>query len=188
MIIAKFGNENILCLLDTGSSISLMSREVFDKLKAQLKYKFLGRSVSISTINSQVKFTGCADVSFKINKQHYRHNLYLSRIAETSPFDAILGYDFISKYNVLIFSEMGCCKLKNEFIYFNEQSTNTNKKIRELFQNNLKLCKEIEENMNENILKNSELTKFINVPPFIPNREKQKIEDNKYKETIVTLS
>ena len=123
-IIAKFGNENILCLLDTGSSISLMSKEVFDKLKAQLKYKFLGRSVSISTINSQVKFTGCADISFKINKQHYRHNLYLSRIAETSPFDAILGYDFISKYNVLIFPEMGCCKLNNEFIYFNGSSKN----------------------------------------------------------------
>ena len=75
-ITAKFGNEDILSLLDTGPSTSLISKELFDKIKVKSKYKFLGRSVPISTINSQVKFTGCTDISFKINKQHYRHNLY----------------------------------------------------------------------------------------------------------------
>ena len=74
-IIAKFGNENTLDLLHTCSCISLMSKDLLDKIKAQLKYKFLGRSVSISIINSQAKFNGCANIYIKINKQHY--NLYL---------------------------------------------------------------------------------------------------------------
>ena len=151
----QLGDEKIACLLDTGSSISLLNKDLFDNIKSNIKYKFLGRSVSISTINSQVQFSGCVNISFKINKQHYKHNLYLSKIAPTSPFDAILGYDFMSKYNVLIFPEMGCCKLNNEFIYFNEQTNRPNKQITELFQNKLIECKQIQQDANEEILTKS---------------------------------
>ena len=111
-----------------------MSKELFDNIKQNIKYKFLGRSVSISTINSKVKFSGCASISFKIEKQHFRHHIYLSEIGENSPFAAILGYDFISKYNILIFPEMSSSKINNEFIYFHNHQPRDNRNITEIFR------------------------------------------------------
>ena len=168
LILMKFGEEEIPCLLDIGSSISLMSQELFDSVKQNIKYKFLGRSVSISTINSKVKFSGCASISFKIEKQHLRHNIYVSEIGENSPFAPILGYDFILKYNILIFPEMGSCKINSEFICFHNHQPRDNKKIKDIFQNHIHMKNLIEEKKNEEILKNSQLTKFINAPPFVP--------------------
>ena len=150
-----------------------MSKELFDNIKQNIKYKFLGRSVSISTINSKVKFSGCASISFKIEKQHFRHHIYLSEIGENSPFAAILGYDFISKYNILIFPEMSSSKINNEFIYFHNHQPRDNKKIKEIFQNHIHMKQLIEEKKNEEILENSQLTKFINAPPFIPENLKK---------------
>lgn len=169
------GEESIKCLLDTGSSISLMSKEVFDGIKNKIKYRFLGRTISISTINSQVQFRGCADISFKINKQHFRHNIYLSTISENSPFTAILGYDFISKYNILIFPDNGCCKLGNEIIYFNNHKPKSNQILPEAFTNTLEIENiSIEEKENDEILESSELTKFIDAKPFVPRKEETK--------------
>ena len=84
------------------------------------------------------------------------------------------------------FPKWDVANLINELIYFNNKITKSNKKISELFQNNLKLHEEILES-NEEILKNSKLTKFMNAPSFVPKDRRQKPTNEKSEEIIVTL-
>lgn len=71
MISVNF-KQNLVCmLLDSGSSVSLLTRETFDKIKSQVKVRYLSRSVKINTVNSELKFSACAEISFKIDKQFF---------------------------------------------------------------------------------------------------------------------
>jgi transposase InsO family protein len=118
-------------LIDTGSSLSIMSHQFFTDIKSFLHYKFLSRAVSISTINSVVQFKGCAEVSFKINGHFFKHPLFLVDIPSSQPFKGLVGMDFISKFGFVLNFEKNCMVYKNEEIplvntsltTFNENNT-----------------------------------------------------------------
>lgn len=172
--------------MDTGSSISVISKAFFDKFKDKLSYKNLStRPVTVTTINSEVKFHGCIDMSFKINKINFKHNFYISTLSKNSSFDALLGYEFITKHNVLIFPEMGFCKISNNFVYFNNHEGNKyNAQVSEIFQNNINaISKPAENRMNKNDLRN-----HVDARPFIPksaNPEIINIEDKPNDQTSI---
>ena len=92
-------------LIDTGSSVSFISQNLFNQLKQNLTYKHLATNVSLTTVNSKVHFSACIQTSIKIKNKSYRHNFYLVNIPLSSEFVGILGFDFVNKYYHLEFTE-----------------------------------------------------------------------------------
>lgn len=56
-------------LVDTGSSLSILGQNTFNKLKDKIKYKNLSSNVTISTVNSDVNFSSCIKMSLKLEKK-----------------------------------------------------------------------------------------------------------------------
>lgn len=101
VIIVSFGNFSCKFLLDSGSSISLVSSNIFNEVKSNTKVKFLSRRVNIRTVNSTLTFSACTEISMKINKNNFKQVFYVSDFSQHQ-FDGLLGFDFISKYNVIL--------------------------------------------------------------------------------------
>lgn len=93
---------NFPFLVDSGSSICIIDADFFHSIKSFIKYKFLARAVTISTINSDVKFSGCVDISFKINSLHFKHNFFLVNMPNKASFKGILGTDFLRKESLVV--------------------------------------------------------------------------------------
>lgn len=102
LIFINCNNEKLLMLVDTGSSISLISNQMFQKIKNHLSYKHIARNVTITTVNSKVKFYGCVQFTFKVGKLFFNQAFYTVDIDENSSFQGILGFDFIKKYNIIL--------------------------------------------------------------------------------------
>ncbi len=58
------GKESVTCLVNTGSSISLISIDKFNEIKKSITYKNIANNVTIST----VKFYRCIQFTFKVGK------------------------------------------------------------------------------------------------------------------------
>lgn len=70
----KFGTKIYPMVLDTGSSVSLLSRNVYEEIKQVTKSKILSRQVQIKTVNSVLQFSACSEISFKIGKHHFKNH------------------------------------------------------------------------------------------------------------------
>lgn len=97
----KFKHCIFIMLLDSGSSVSLLDKQAFENVRSSQKIRLLSRSVRINTVNSELKFTACAEISFKLDKQFFRHSFFISNL-ESHFFHGILGADFLKQHNVLI--------------------------------------------------------------------------------------
>ena len=121
--------NNVTFLLDTGSSVCLLSQNVFNNIKHILKYKHLSTSVSLKTVNSHIHFSACIQTSIKIQNKSYSHNFYIVDIPESSDFQGILGYDFINKYHIILDMHRNILEINNttvplHFAANNESLTN----------------------------------------------------------------
>lgn len=81
---------------------------------------------------------------------------------------------------MFIFPEMGCCKIKNDYVHFENHSTNKNiRKVEEIFQDTINFINS-KKPTPDKILEVSNLTKFLSVPPFVPkNHSKDGPNDSK---------
>lgn len=102
LINSKIADLDVTILLDTGSSVSIMSKVLFEKIKHCLKIRYLSRQVKITTVNSSVNFSACVEVPVKISSKCIKHPFYVIDMAEDSVFSAIFGYDFLRKFRVKI--------------------------------------------------------------------------------------
>lgn len=102
LVPAQLAKENISFLVDSGSSLSLLSADFFNNNKQYLKYKYLGSRVKIQTVNSQLYCQGSIECSLKISNNFYKHHFHIVELPPTSLFQGILGYDFIKKFNIII--------------------------------------------------------------------------------------
>lgn len=118
LINIQVAKTSISSLLDSGSSISVISKNFYDSVKNQIKSKLLSRHITITTINSAVQFQGCAEISFKIGQTFYRHPFYIIPLSNQSPFTAILGLDFMYKYGVIIDIKNSTINIKDKTIIF----------------------------------------------------------------------
>ena len=100
-------------LLDSGASVSVISKSYFDSVKDQVHFKRISTTVKIATVNSAVFCAGCIKLSFKIGKTNFKHNFFLIDVPETSKFVGILGFDFLKTHRVLI-------DLENSQVKFND--------------------------------------------------------------------
>lgn len=110
LINVVFGPNKYLFLLDTGSTVSLIPRSILEEIKVNNKVKFLSRAVKIKTINSDLAFSACTEITFKIDKNFFKNQFFIANF-QHEVFQGILGIDFISKYNLKI-------DTKNNMIHF----------------------------------------------------------------------
>lgn len=73
LINIKIADLDVTTLLDTGSSISIIRKILFDKIKHCVKIRYLSRQVKITTVNSSVKFSACVEVPVKISSKFIKH-------------------------------------------------------------------------------------------------------------------
>lgn len=99
-------------LIDSGSSVSLLPYDFFNNIKHKINYRNLSRNVRIRTINSDLNFYSCVEISFKIQKKFFKHSFYLSDIHSKS-FHGILGYDFITQFNVILLPHQNKCQIND---------------------------------------------------------------------------
>lgn len=186
VIPVQLNGEETPFLIDTGSSISLIAKKSFDQLKSNLTYKMLSRRVKIATISQQVEFNGCAEISFKVGKHRFRHPLYLFNLKSTANFTGILGFDFLRKFNVVIFPEIEACKIKHDFIYFSNRSSNSNSYISQQFNQvvNQMQATPVHDNSPQS---NINFKDLLDAPPFIPNSAIQQNSINEDSNPIVKI-
>lgn len=101
LINLTFGDKNFTFLVDSGASVSLLPKTTFEQIKDVVKVTYLSRKVNITTLNSTLEFSACTQISFKINNTHFRHQFYVTN-CDSFNFHGILGFDFMSKYNLNI--------------------------------------------------------------------------------------
>lgn len=101
LINTTFDSFNTNMLLDSGSSLSLLSLETYNIIKLLVKCKPLSRPVTIKTVNSDVPFSACVRIPFKINNRKFNHPFYITSL-NFNNFSGLLGYDFMMKHNTTI--------------------------------------------------------------------------------------
>lgn len=103
MVDLEFNKHLYTFLVDSGSSVSLLSKEMFEQIKENYKnkIKYLSRNVKITTVNSELHFLCCVELSFKIKNHFFKNIFYVAQFPHNT-FHAILGFNFISEYNVMI--------------------------------------------------------------------------------------
>lgn len=111
LINIQLANHNVLALLDTGSSISVIDQELFHNIKSFVTYKFISRKVVISTLNSKVDFSACVSISFKINSKHFKQHFFVTQLQD-KPFKALLGFDFLQANHVILDTHQATAKFK----------------------------------------------------------------------------
>lgn len=145
----------LTALIDSGSSVSLVPNYMFNDIKYQTKVRYLSRQVQIKTVNSNLKFFACAEISFKIDGHFFKQPFYIANFRQQS-FDCILGYDFIMKTNLLIDSKNLCVKFDDFTVSLLARSNdNTSNFVDKVNPLNVKL-------MNKCIIPPGELTQ-VNV-------------------------
>lgn len=111
-----FNDEPANILIDSGSSVSILCKSFFDNVKHKIKYKRLGTNVQISTVNSCVVFDACAEISFQINRQYFKHPFYIVSLENQSNFQAILGYEFMTRFQVKLTPQENNITIKDKEI------------------------------------------------------------------------
>ena len=118
IILVQLNKQSFPFLLDTGSSVSIVDNNFFSNIKSNIKARYLSRSVKISTVNSEVKFLGCVEFIIKISNKNFKHNFYIISLQNHTKFVGILGFDFITKFNIQIKPESNLCTFKDLSIPF----------------------------------------------------------------------
>lgn len=106
-------SHKIPFLLDTGSTVSIMNCEAFDFIKSNVKFKNLSNHVYIKTVNSTLACNKAIELNFKVGNSSFKHVFYIVNIS-SSNFSGILGYDFISQYNLQILPSQNLIRLNEE--------------------------------------------------------------------------
>lgn len=153
LIQASFGQTNLNLLVDSGASISILPREIFDSIKSNVTVKYLSRQVEINTINSAISFSACAEISFKIDKSFFKHHFFICNYM-SSNFHGILGFDFMNKYSLNIDTKNGQFNFNNFSVPFKStvqfNDSNDNEVIAHAF-----LQKKLTIEPNESVLVNA---------------------------------
>lgn len=86
-------------LIDTGSSICCISPELFEKIKAQQKIKYITRNCQIMTLTGEsVEYRACIELTLKIGNQKVSHEFFVTRHSFGKDYHSILGYNLFKKF------------------------------------------------------------------------------------------
>lgn len=90
-------------LLDSGSSVSLISYDTFQQIKQITKVKYLSRNVKLHSItNEQIPFECCVSFSIKINNKSIQQAFFVTRRGVTKKTNILLGFDFMKENHAIL--------------------------------------------------------------------------------------
>ena len=90
-------NESVLALMDTGAGVSLVSRDVVDKLKK--KHIIPTNKVIRNASGDEMLTSGKTKLTLTIGGKIYTHDFVISE-DRALPSQIIIGFDFMKRYNV----------------------------------------------------------------------------------------
>lgn len=97
-------------LVDTGSAVTLISKNVYEKL-GKIKPKLTEVSTILTTADGEpMKVMGASDLLLKLNNHGFIHSAI---VADLGNIAGILGLDFLSKYEVTISASQGTLTFPN---------------------------------------------------------------------------
>jgi hypothetical protein len=107
--LVNFGNLTVRSLIDSGSSVSLINKKIFEKLKP--KPKLSKTKICLKTVdNKQVNVLGFISVEVKLNNLKIFHQfVVVSNISQ----NVILGKDFLNSNGCRIFYDINCLMIQN---------------------------------------------------------------------------
>ncbi|GFT22624.1 retrovirus-related Pol polyprotein from transposon 297, partial [Nephila pilipes] len=104
MIHVNIADEQLIFLIDSGSSISLIPGHIFDTMKHKIQHKsYLSRQCKIKSVNdSEINFSCCVDIPIHVNNKRLRQNFFITKDIASSTFQGLLGYDFLLRNRITL--------------------------------------------------------------------------------------
>jgi len=109
-------NFKLRCLIDTGAYVSLIHKQIFQKLNP--KPKFIKDCPSIQSVNGgDLSVEGSAEIEFKFGKQSLKHKFY---IIDGINRNIILGRDWLKQNGVRIYFDLGYLRVGKTYVRLEE--------------------------------------------------------------------
>lgn len=111
----------VSALLDTGGAVSLISANLFEKIKENnVKFKYLGHRIRIQSFSgTTIPFNHCIQLSFKLQNAFTSGTFYVTENNFTASYNMLLGYDYLKTNQMVIDIEKKLLKFKNVKIPLN---------------------------------------------------------------------
>ncbi|XP_060561567.1 retroviral-like aspartic protease 1 [Ruditapes philippinarum] len=107
----KVGNVSVNCLVDTGATVTVISENLWLKLKSKNKITPFELSVS-STSGDLLKVKGQTEIDLRFKRHLYKTKVVVAEIGN----DVVLGLDFMQQYGVCIDVIRNTMKLKGHIV------------------------------------------------------------------------
>ena len=100
-------------LVDTGASVTILKREIFEKLPPSSKDKLEAVSLTLVTATGEsMPFIGSLNVDIVVGEHVFSHQILIADIQN----DGILGIDFLSSHKIDVLLSKSCLSVKNDII------------------------------------------------------------------------
>ncbi len=110
--IIRVRNNNIRCLIDTGSELTLLNKNIYDKLL--VKPKIEKNKLMLQSANgSDITVLGKINLDFKIQGLKFNHTFI---VVEGLTRSAILGRDFLRTNNVRLYFDLDKMRIRGVYI------------------------------------------------------------------------
>ena len=109
-------NFKLRCLIDTGADVSLIHKQIFQKLNP--KPKTIKDCPSIQSVNGgDLSVEGSAEIEFKFGKQSLKHKFY---VIDGINRNIILGRDWLKQNGVRIYFDLGYLRVGKTYVRLEE--------------------------------------------------------------------
>lgn len=99
IIKVRIAGKTSYILVDTGACCSILTKEVYNKIKDDALIKKVHSEPSVSSLTGQkLNITGCYDIPIMIGDKNIKHNLLIIDQKLSTKYDGIFGIDILQKF------------------------------------------------------------------------------------------
>ena len=114
--IVKINKQRFRSLVDTGAMCSLLDRKIYDRIKSLPKLS--NKKVHLQSVNgSPLSVHGSIEILIEIGGVKVKQLLY---VVPNMNRNIILGLDFLKNNDVRLYYDLGCLRIKNSYVPFEE--------------------------------------------------------------------
>ena len=109
-------NKRFRSLVDTGAMCSLLNRKIYDRIKSLPKLST--KKVHLQSVNgSPLSVDGSIEILIEIGGVKVKQLFY---VVPNMNRNIILGLDFLKNTDVRLYYDLGCLRIKNSYVPFEE--------------------------------------------------------------------
>lgn len=110
----KLAGSNTIALVDSGASLSIVQKSIFDEIKTDPLIKELSGLATLNAITGhQLPIIGKYSIPITLGTQKYRHTFFVVDQNFNSTYSLIIGIDFLQKNKMIIDLNENLCKSHN---------------------------------------------------------------------------